>query len=262
MFWKIFKHDFIKIYKIMGIFYALAIIFAILAKICLDQSSNAVIWLIFGNIFAGGMWGMAISSLINGVLRALKNFRENIYGKGAFLTRCLPTNIQTVFLEKLLFGAFLSLTSIIIATTAVFIVYAPYDQISAMLDLISSTTGTSAAAALIFIFVIFYVEILLVFSAGVIGVILGHKHLKHKNLWAVIYGFLVYLLSQAIIVGSIATAGIFEPDISQLFSTTSNIITPNAIKVATVTSAISYTLCAVILSIISSCLVKKGVDID
>ncbi len=261
MFWKIFKHDFVKIYKTMGIFYALAIIFAILAKI-FSQDNNAAIWLILSNIFSGGMWAMAVSSLINGALRALKNFRESIYGKGAFFTRCLPVNIRTIFLEKLLFGALMCLTSIIVATASVFIVYAPYDQISSILDLISSTTGTSAAAALIFIFVTFYVEILLVFSAGVIGVVLGHKHLKHKNLWTVIYGFFAYLLSQALIIGSIALAGVFEPDILELFSTTNDIITPNVIKIATVTSAISYALCAIILSTISARLIEKGVDID
>lgn len=246
----------------MGIFYALAIIFAILAKIFLDQGDNAAIFLILGNIFAGGMWAMAISSLINGALRALKNFRENIYSRGAFFTRCLPVGIRTIFLEKFLFGALMCLTSIIVATTSAFIVYAPYDQISAILDLISSTTGTSATAALIFIFVLFYVEILLVFSAGVIGVVLGHKHLKRKNLWAVIYGFLAYLLSQALIVGSIALASVFEPDIMQLFSTTNGIISSNAIKIATATSVISYTLCTIILATISSHLIKNGTDID
>lgn len=262
MFWKIFKHDFIKIYKSMGIFYALALIFAILAKIFLDQTNPAPIFLILGNICAGGMWGLAISGLINGVLKALNNLNDNLYGNGALFTRCLPVTIHTIFLEKLLMGALLSLTSIIVATTSAFIVYAPYDQISAILDLISSTTGANGAAALIFLFAIFYVEILLVFSSGTTGLVLGHKHLKNKNLWSVIYGFFVYLLSQAFIVGSIALAGFFEPDIFSIFDPSNGVISPNVIKIATITSTASYLFCAVALSFFSDHLISKGVDIS
>ena len=245
----------------MSLFYAPALIFAIFAKILLSQDDPAAIWLIFGNICAGCMWGLAISSLINGILKALNNFRYNIYGNGALLTRCLPTTLSRIFLEKFLIGALLSLTSIIIATLAVLIVYAPYDQISAILDLIQSTTNTNNTAAILLILAIFYVEILLVFSAGTFGIVLGRKHLRRKNLWSVIYGFLAYLAAQAFIIGGIAIVGIFEPDVLQLFNPAANLITPTAIKTATITSAIAYAVCTLIFGYISGHIIAKGVDI-
>ena len=76
------------------------------------------------------------------------------------------------------------------------------------------------------------------------------------------YGLIFYMVAQGIIVGSIAVAGIFQPEIWQMFGGSSGMIGAEVIKNVTLISTCAYAVCATGLLVLSDIVVAKGVDID
>lgn len=259
---KLLKYDFVKIFKVLGIFYALGMIFAITARLLTEIQDSALIWFIFAQIFIGATWAMAVSGVINSAIRACVGFLKGMFGDEVYLYRTLPIKTRTVFIEKLIVGMVAILSSIIMMVAEIVIAYFPFKEIDGILDLINNTMGTGKTWAAIFLFLIFFIEILAVYSAGTAGITFGHKRASKKNGFSVIYGFIFYALIQAFNVGSVFVVGLFDKNIMKLFSSDLNAITPEIIKEAAVATVIAYVASTVILQYVSWRAVKRGIDID
>ena len=259
---KLLKYDFIKIFKVLGIFYGLGLVFAIIARVLTEVQDNALIWFIFAQIFVGATWAMAISGVVNSAVRSCVGFLKGMFGDEAYLYRTLPMKTRTVFIEKLIVGMVAILSSLIMMVVEIMIAYFPFEEMGELLGLINNTLGTSKVVAAIFLFLIFFIEILAVYSAGTAGITFGHKRTNRKNGLSVLFGFVFYVLIQAFTVGSVFLVGLFDKNILKLFSSDLSAITPEIIKEAAVATSIAYIVSTLVLQYISWRAVKKGIDID
>lgn len=263
MFAKLLKYDLKRLYKILVVFYALGLVFAGLARIVDVFDNGATIWFIIEQIIAGAMWSMAVSGVINGVIRPLRLFRVSAYGDESYLIHTLPMKRSTIFLEKFVTGAIVIFSSIAIMIAQLAITYLPFDELTSMLELLNSTLGTSKWVAAIFLFLIFYLEILMVYAVGIAGIVFGRRKNNRKVLWSVIFGFSFYIFSLLLVVGLVAGYGIIDKEMLDLFSNAQgNMISGNIIKEAVVICIIGYSLAIGILQTAAGKSFSRGVNVE
>lgn len=92
---KILKYDLKWIYKLIMIFYCLALVFSILTRIFFSIE-NSVLFNVLSNICSGCAIAMMVSSLINTLMRSWVRFVRNIYKDEAYLTHTLPVEKKTI----------------------------------------------------------------------------------------------------------------------------------------------------------------------
>ena len=244
---KLLKYDLENMFKFISIFYLLAIFFAILTRIFFDLEQTLIIKII-SQICVGAMFSMIASSIINTLMRSWIRFKETIYGDESYLIHTLPVTKETLFESKFILH-FLTLTcTLLVSFLAIFIAYYSKDNINLLNSL--------------FIFVIIFILALEIFAgleSGILGIIFGYKKSNNKVFYSVIFGFLVYILSQLFVLLSLFITGLFNKNVMNIF--TSSIIDFNTIKIIVMISILVYILIIVMLNFISVKELKKGVNV-
>lgn len=258
---KLLKYDLKNMFKFISIFYLLAIFFAILTKIFFNLEQTLIIKII-GQICVGAMFSMIASSIINTLMRSWIRFKETIYGDESYLIHTLPVTKKTLFESKFILH-FITLTStLLVSLIAIFIAYYSKDNINLLNNLLSNVTNSLNISNSLFMFVIIFILALEIFTgleSGILGIIFGYKKSNNKALYSVIFGFLIYILSQLFVLLSLFIAGLFNKNIMNIF--TSNIIDFNTIKIIVIISILVYILIIVMLNFISVKELKKGVNV-
>lgn len=258
---KLLKYDLKNMFKFISIFYLLAIFFAILTKIFFNLEQTLIIKII-GQICVGAMFSMIASSIINTLMRSWIRFKETIYGDESYLIHTLPVTKKTLFESKFILH-FITLTStLLVSLIAIFIAYYSKDNINLLNNLLSNVTNNLNISNSLFMLVIIFILALEIFTgleSGILGIIFGYKKSNNKALYSVIFGFLIYILSQLFVLLSLFIAGLFNKNIMNIF--TSNIIDFNTIKIIVIISILVYILIIVMLNFISVKELKKGVNV-
>ena len=86
---KLLKYDLKWTYKLLIVFYLLAIFFAILGRILTDIE-NSFILNIIGKICIGTTVAMIVNIIINSLMRSWVRFTRNLYKDECYLTHTLP----------------------------------------------------------------------------------------------------------------------------------------------------------------------------
>ena len=258
---KLLKYDLKNMFKFISIFYLLAIFFAVLTRIFFGLEQTLIIKII-GQICVGAMFSMIASSIINTLMRSWIRFKETIYGDESYLIHTLPVTKKTLFESKFILH-FLTLTcTLLVSFLAIFIAYYSKDNINLLNSLLSNITSNLNISNSLFIFVIIFILALEIFAgleSGILGIIFGYKKSNNKVLYSVIFGFLVYILSQLFVLLSLFITGLFNKNIMNIF--TSSIIDFNTIKIIVIISVLVYILIIAMLNFISVKELKKGVNV-
>jgi hypothetical protein len=258
---KLLKYDLKNMFKFISIFYLLAIFFAILTRIFFSLEQTLIIKII-GQICVGAMFSMIASSIINTLMRSWIRFKETIYGDESYLIHTLPVTKKTLFESKFILH-FLTLTcTLLFSLIAIFIAYYSKDNINILNSLLSNITSNLNISNSLFIFVIIFILALEIFAgleSEILEIIFGYKKSNNKVLYSVIFGFLVYILSQLFILLSLFITGLFNKNVMNIF--TSSIIDFNTIKIIVIISILIYILIIAMLNFISVKELKKGVNV-
>lgn len=260
---KLFKYDAKNLYKFLIIFYALTIFFSITTRIFLEMKSTFMINLI-ANISKGFMYSMMASSLINTIMRSWVRFKETIYGDESYLTHTLPITKNTIFNSKYLLSLVSLLSTFLVIITGLLIAFYTPERIVLLKDYIlnlSNSLNANVTIIIISILFILFLEIMCGMSSGLLGIILGHKKQNKKVGYSVLDGFLAYMVTQIISVLFLAISGTFNKEILDLF-TTNNIPSIHALQLVLITGTLAYLIINASLYIISTKLLKKGVNVE
>ena len=92
---KLVKYDLKWIYKVVVVFYALAILFSMLGR-GLQEIKNSVIFSVVSQICFGIAISMMVSSVINCVMRLWARFIKNCYKDESYLTHTIPVKKKTI----------------------------------------------------------------------------------------------------------------------------------------------------------------------
>ena len=260
---KLLKHDLKWIFKLLIVFYSIALVFSILTRIFLSIDGSTV-FNVIGKICSGVTISFIFNILINNIMRCWARFTKNLYGDESYLTHTLPIEKKTIFASKFLTGIITMFTSVLVILFTLFIAYYSKENIEwikTSLNLIASIYNSTVVKLLLVIFIVFFLEMVFTIFAGYIGILLGHRSNNKRIVKSVIYGFITYLLTQTLTLVIMFICGLFNKDIMNLF-TTNTIANIDILKTIMYGAIVIYIIYIIIYYVIGLKLFKKGINVD
>ena len=156
---KLLKYDLKWIYKVILVFYALAIFFALLS-FGLSKAENSTLLNVLAQISCGFTVAMVANCIVNSIMRSWVRFRNNMYKDESYLTHTLPVSRHTVFLSKTLSAFICTFISTAVSAACIVLCYYNNDvikeSVKTMLGSLADSFGVSKAAVLAFlVFIVF-----------------------------------------------------------------------------------------------------------
>lgn len=260
---KLLKYDLKRVYKNLIIFYSLSIFFSILTRIFLNIP-NSTMMLIIGKICSGVTISMFFNIIINNLLRLWVTFTSNLYGDESYLTHTLPVTKNELYLSKFLTALLSVLTSTLVISLSIFIAYYSKENIEILktyLTTIANIYDSSITSIIIVTIALLFLELTTGIQAGYSGIIVGHIKNNNKVVFSIVYGFIIYIITQLLLLLIIYLVALFNPDIMSIF-TTNDLPNISTIKLIMYLALFIYTSYLIIYYFINTHLLNKGVNID
>lgn len=260
---KLLKYDLESIFKLLVVFYSLAIFFSVLTRVFLNIE-NSFILNIVGKICSGITIAMIVNILINNVMRLWVRFKNNFYGDESYLTHTLPVEKKTLYLSKFLASIITLFISMLVIGVALFIAYYGEENIEFIKNMllpIANAYGSTIIKLLLAFLFIFFLQFANTLQVGYTGIILGHRQNSMKTGLSVILGFASYIITQVIAVAMLFMIALFNKDFMNLFIT-NTIISVDIVKIIIYYAIIIYTVLLICGYFVNLKLFKKGVNVD
>lgn len=250
--------------KALIIYYIVAVSIGLMTRI-LFLWNQYVIFDIIAKICSGATISTMVSILINNVIRCWVRLRQNFYADESYLTHTLPIKKSTHYAAKFLSALISLLISFAVVLLTLCVAYYSKENFeifkSVMLP-ISETLGGTSWGILILLCAVVLVELMNMVQSGFLGTVIGHRFNSGKTGLSVLFGFVVYIVSQGIALLLVFLSALcFNDGILQVF--TQNTITDfTALKTLMYTALAVYILILAIGYFISVCTLKKGINVD
>jgi len=261
---KLLKYDLKYMIKNMTVFYVLAIFFSITTRILFNIEQSVIINII-GQISVGCMFAMIANILINTTMRSWIRFRDSLYKDEAYLTHTLPVTKNELYNSKFIQTLIFFFVGFIVVLISLFIAYYSKDNWLALTDYIKTiTTGLNMRSSffIIMFITLIFLEVFNAIQCGFYGMILGHKKNNGKLGYSILFGFIIYLLAQTLVLILMFVYGLFDSSIMGLFKTTTINIDINAFKILAIVTSLLYLVIIFIMSILCKKELNKGVNIE
>ncbi len=260
---KLLKYDMESVYKILIVFYGLALFFALLTRIFLNIE-NSFMMEIIGKICSGTMIAMIVNILINNVMRLWVRFRNHFYGDESYLTNTLPVDKKTLYLSKVLTFIITLFVSFLVIGLCLFIAYYSKENLEALKNILLPIAGVFGSTIIkilgAFLF-IFFLQFANMVQSGYTGIILGHRQNNGKIGFSVIIGFASYIGTQMVALLLLFIMALFNKDFMNLF-VTNEIISVDVVKAIIYIAIAIYSILLIVLYFTNVTLFKKGVNVD
>ena len=260
---KLLKYDLKWVYKLIVVFYILALTFSLIGR-GFAEIQNSLICEIVSKIAFGTAISMMVSGLINCLMRSWVRFTRNMYKDESYLTHTLPIEKKKIFASKVITGIIGVFTSMLIIIICLFICYyseTNMEVLKNMLELAATTYNTTVLNLLFLIAIVIFLELVYALLIGYVGIILGHRTNKNKMARSIIIGFILYILFQLLTLGIIAIYGLFNPEVMNLINTT-DIVNVEAIKSVMYAGIGIYIIYAIVLYLLGKIYLNKGVNVE
>ena len=260
---KLLKYDLKWVYKLIVIFYCLALIFSVIGR-AFAEIENSLIFDVISKIAFGTAISMMVSGLINCLMRSWVRFTRNIYKDEAYLTHTLPIEKKKIFASKVITGIIGVFTSMIVIIICLFICYYSKENmevLKSLLEIAATTYNTTVLNLLLLVAIVIFLEMVYALLTGYVGIILGHRTNKNKMARSIVIGFVLYFAFQALTLGLIAIYGLFNSEVMNLINTT-DIVNVEAIKIVMYFGIGIYVAYSIILYWLGQRYLNKGVNIE
>ena len=261
---KLLKYDLKYMIKNMLVFYILSIFFAITTRILFNIEQSVIVNII-GQISLGCTISMVASTIINTMMRSWLRFRDSLYKDEAYLTHTLPVTKNELYNSKFIQTLIFFFISFIVILISLFIVYYSKENWLTITNYIKTITTGLNMSTLFFItmtIIIIFLEVFNAIQCGFLGIIIGYKMNNGKLGYSVLFGFVIYLIAQTIILLLVFIYGLFDSTIMELFKTATINIDVKAFKNLAIISSLLYILIIFTMSIICKKELTKGVNIE
>lgn len=260
---KLLKYDLKWVYKIVVVFYILAIIFSAIGR-GLNAIENSLIFSVLAQISFGIAISMMVSSLINCLMRLWARFIKNLYKDESYLTHTLPVKKKTIYASKII-SAFISIfTTVVVILICLFICY--YSEtnmqfVKSLLEFAAETYNTTVLKLLLLFSFTFFLEIMFTVLVGYVGIIIGHKSNQNKMIKTIVLGLVMYMLTQIVTLGLIYVLGLFNSDVMNLINT-NDMVSIDTIKFIMYSVISMYVIYIIFYYFLGKKQLEKGVNVD
>lgn len=216
---KLLKYDLKFIYKNLPVFYIIAFVSAGLAYL-LPKVSDAPFFAIAGTVCQNVTLSMAVTIIVNGLMRCWINFQQKFYGDPAYLTHTLPVSRRVIYGSKFLAGFITAMLNFSVCILVMIIAYGIFEDFSGIIVSkfsIFATPETPTWTIIAAILLTMLMELMVITVIGYACTIAAYNSGVKKNYRAVLTALGGYLGTQIIIVLAIYIAGLMDPEIMVLF---------------------------------------------
>ena len=260
---KLLKYDLKDVYKLLVVFYVIAILCAILTRLFFSID-NSAIFNVLGYIASGTLISMFFNILINSLMRVWVRFKKNLYGAESYLTHTLPVSKKSIYLSKFLTSIITMFSSVLVMVLCAFIAYYSKENMVVVRDflqIMASIYDSTMIGIILIIFFVFFLEMVFALQCGYTGMILGHRSNNGKMAKSVLYGFGSYMGFQVFTLLLLFIVSLFNSDVKMLF-TTSEGVNMGIIKNIMFGAIIIYGIYLFICYIINMKLFENGVNVE
>lgn len=261
---KLLKYDLKYMIKNMCVFYILAIFFAITTRL-LSLPEQSVMIGILRKISSGCMIAMIANIVINVMMRSWVRFRDSLYKDEAYLTHTLPVTKNDLYNSKFIQTLIFFFIGFVISLLSLFIAYFTQDSWQVIKEYIKTITvgfNMSTAFFITMAIMLIFLELFNAIQCGFLGIILGHKRNNGKIGFSVLFGFIIYLVAQTLVLGLVFVYGLFDESVMELFKSATISIDVDAFKILAIVASILYLVIIFSMSIVCKKLLNKGVNIE
>ena len=261
---KLLKYDLKYMIKNMSVFYILSIFFAITTRL-LSLPEQTVIISILSKISSGCMIAMIANIVINVMMRSWVRFRDSLYKDESYLTHTLPVTKNDLYNSKFIQTLIFFFIGFVVSLLSLFVAYYTKDSWQTIKEYIKTITigfNMSTAFFITIAIVLIFLELFNAIQCGFLGIILGDKRNNGKLGFSVLFGFIIYLIAQTLVLGLVFVYGLFDSTVMELFKSGTISIDVNAFKVLAIVSSILYLVIIFSMSIVCKKLLNKGVNIE
>lgn len=159
---KLLKYDLKWIYKMLIVFYILALVMAGVSRVCLNIE-DSMLFDIIGKFTSGIAIGLGIGCLIQCVIRSWVRFIKNIYKDESYLTHTLPVEKRTIFLSKVIASIIGALFTVIMLVVILFICFGTQNNIEFLketMELAADVYDTTIIKLLFVVSSVFLLEVI------------------------------------------------------------------------------------------------------
>ena len=261
---KLLKYDLKYMIKNMSVFYILSIFFAITTRL-LSLPEQTVMIGILSKISSGCMIAMIANIVINVMMRSWVRFRDSLYKDEAYLTHTLPVTKNDLYNSKFIQTLIFFFIGFVISILSLFIAYYTPDIWLIIKEYIKTITigfNMSMAFFIAMAIALIFLELFNAIQCGFLGIILGYRKNNGKIGFSVLFGFIIYLIAQTLVLALVFVYGLFDSTVMELFKSGTISIDVNAFKILAIISSILYLLIIFSMSIVCKKLLNKGVNIE
>lgn len=259
---KLLKYDLKWCYKPLIVFYGLSIFFAIVTRI-INQFDNSFIFMILSKIFTGVVIAMIINILINNFMRVWARVTRNLYKDESYLTHTIPVSKNLLFTSKVLTAIITMITSTIVIIATLAISYLTKDSWQIIKEAIEGTAvffNSSVGGFIAVVIATVFFEMLFLVIAGILGIVIGYRSNNMKSGKSILIGFIIYSISSSLSLALIYCMGLINPEIMNLFNSTTE-ITTEALKAVLYGAIGIYIVYDLIYYFIGCKILNKGVNV-
>lgn len=260
---KLLKYDLKWIYKVLVVFYILALVFSVMGR-AFSMVANSAIFSFMTQISFGFAIGMMVASFINCIMRLWTRFIKNIYKDESYLTHTLPVEKKKIYASKVISAfitVFTTTLAIIICLCICYYSETNIELIKASLELAASTYQTTVINLLLLICAVIFFEIIFVVLIGYAGIILGYKSNHNKMLRTIVIGYAMYMLTQVLTLALVFAFGLFNANVMNLINTTES-INIETIKLIMYAAIGLYAIYIAFFYIFGQKQLEKGVNVE
>lgn len=261
---KLLKYDLKYMIKNMSVFYILSVFFAITTRL-LSLPEQTVIIGILGKISSGCVIAMIANIVINVMMRSWVRFSDSFYKDEAYLTHTLPVTKNDLYNSKFIQTLIFFFVGFVISLASLFIAYYTPETWLIIKEYIKTITIGFNMSAFFFVsiaIILIFLELFNAIQCGFLGIILGYKKNSGKVGFSVLFGFIIYLVAQTLVLGLVFVYGLFDSTVMELFKTGAINIDVNAFKVLAIVASTLYVVIIISMSIICKTIFNKGVNVE
>lgn len=254
---KLLKYDLKKIYKFMSVFYIISVVCALITLFFLQFKNSFALYLT-GEIFRGATLSAIVSTVINNLMRLWVTFKNGFYGDESYLTHTLPVTKSELYLSKFITAIVTTLTTTVVIAGSLMIIYSA--EIKNLIQTLAGIYGTSVPKFAAALSAVYFLEVSVALLVGYTGILLGHRSNNQRTLKSVIWGIVLYVLSQMLLLLTLFTVGLFNSEVMRIFSEST--ATLKMIKTVLLIAGILYGITVPVLGLIDIKIFNKGVNVE
>jgi hypothetical protein len=201
---------------------------------------------------------------MNVMMRSWVRFNNSIYKDESYLTHTLPVTKNDIYNSKFIQALLFFIFSFIVIIISLFIAYYSEEVwlgIKTAISAMASGLDINVSLFVIGFILVVFLEVFNAIQCGFFGIILGYRKNNNKIAFSVIFGFIIYLVAQSIVLLLVFIVGLFDKSIMDLFKSTI-LLDTNSFKLLIILSIVIYTSIILIMSIICKKVLNKGVNIE